>query len=71
MHKQKKKIKLYQVEDTKVPIMFWTTQKPFLRGEKLIKTKIFDLPLKEGFYGKDYLNSTDVEFIKKELKQKR
>ena len=61
-----KKIKLYQVRSDDGLTIFWTSQKPFIKGEKLLKARMFSLPLKWGFYDRDYLSPTDVEFIKKE-----
>ena len=63
------KIKLYRIRDIDEDgIEFWSALKPLDKSEKLLKTKTFKLPLREGFYGKDYLSQTDVDSIEEEVK---
>jgi hypothetical protein len=68
----KDQIKLFLIEDQDEEITFWTTQPPFQKGERLVATRMFDLPLKEGWYskGRHYLSETDIESIKEELEKR-
>ena len=62
-----KKIKLYQIHDVAEGYVFWTTVPPLDKTEKIVKTRLFPVPLKSGFHDRDYLSSIDVKSVKKEI----
>lgn len=64
-----KKIMLYNIK-TKDGSEFWSVLSPIKEfGEKLIRKKEFTMPIHEQYTEDVSFTPTDVEFIKKELKE--
>jgi len=64
------KIRIYKKSSSDGKFIFWTAKMEGGRGEKLLNTKVVSLPVKEGFYGKEYISPYNANYIKRELKAK-
>jgi hypothetical protein len=70
---KKKQVKIYQkkIDGT----TFWTATKVGFKGEKLLKTRMMNLPVSSGFYQEgrehNYISPTDAEFIRKEIQERK
>lgn len=66
--KKMRKIKLFRIHADD-GLEFWSALRKVDSDEKLVKTKTFPFPLKEGFYGRDFVSGTDVDSVVEELRQ--